>query len=155
MRLALFFAFIALPLMEIALLIKAGQTIGFWPTLAIIVATAIGGSEVIRRQGYATMTEMSQMFEGGRMPLEPVLNRMFLLLAGTLLIAPGLLTDALGLILLVPPVRYLAGKWLAARFFSPAGTAGTSQESGPGQVIEGEFQRIDEHDPEVRPPTRL
>ena len=85
MRLALFFAFIALPLMEIALLIKAGQTIGFWPTLAIIVATAIGGSEVIRRQGYATMTEMSQMFEGGRMPLEPALEPFLLINCPSLL----------------------------------------------------------------------
>ena len=150
MRLALFLAFIALPLMEIALLIKAGQTIGFWPTLAIIVATAIGGAQVILRQGYATMAEMTQLLEGGRMPLEPVLNRMFLFLAGALLIAPGLLTDAAGLILLVPPVRYLAGKWLAARFFSPPGAARTDGEAGPGQVIEGEFRRIDEHDPEAR-----
>ena len=154
MRLALLLAFVALPLMEIALLIKAGQMLGFWLTLTIVVGTAIGGSMVIRRQGFAAMTDMSGMLEEGRFPLEPVLDRILLLLAGGLLVAPGLLTDVTGLLLLARPVRHVLGRLLKARFFSASSPDTTDRQNGSGTVIDGEFRRIEEPERDIKPPSR-
>ena len=102
---------LAVPLLELALLIKLGQAIGFWSTVAIIFLTAGIGIAIVNAQGFAAFRRASESVAKGQPPVEPVIDGFMLMLAGGLLIAPGLLTDIAGLLLLIPPVRRLVAKW--------------------------------------------
>jgi UPF0716 protein FxsA len=154
-RMVLLAAALALPLIELALLIKAGQILGFWPLLGIVVGTAIGGVMLLRGHGLRVLRRVHEAVEGGRMPLRAGVEGALVMLAAMLLISPGLLCDVAGLLLLVPWTRTaLAGAVLAS--LGQAGTtargpARTEAEARPpftgeegGTVIEGEFERLDE-----------
>lgn len=168
MPLALLFVVLAAPLLELALLIKVGQSIGVWPTVGIVVATAIGGALLIRGLGLRVITRAMADLAERRSPLMPVLDHGLLLLAGVLLVLPGIVGDAVGLVLLVPPVRRLLDRLIRSRV-ARAGwvvveTVSTTDEGrgpdrddrlarGPGRrrgggapVIEGEFERLEDTD---------
>jgi UPF0716 protein FxsA len=163
MRIGLGLTFIVFPLVELALLIRTGQLIGLWPTLGIVVITAAVGGIILHQQGYAMMNRAVQAVEEGAPPVEPVVDGAFLVLAGALLIAPGLITDTVGFLLLIPPFRRVAGQWCLNRLMaSPnmhvrvftrrgqrrrAGEASTADHSERGPVIEGEFEQLDEKPP--------
>lgn len=142
----------AFPLVELALLVKVAGTIGFWKTIGIIIGTALLGLMILSRQGLNTLGRATDAMAAGRMPFEPLTDGALLLLAGALLIAPGLITDTLGLLLLIPPVRRLMIRWGFARI-NPANifrdTPGDSPRrpkvEGDGPVIEGEYERLNEH----------
>ena len=106
MRLGLLLVFAAIPFLEIALLIKVGQAIGFWLTLMLVVVSASLGSYVLYEQGFQTMARAFDAMSRGKAPLAPVVDGLFLALAGVLLIVPGFITDAMGLALLVPALRH-------------------------------------------------
>ncbi len=176
-RIFLFGAFIVFPILELALLIKLGGILGFWPTLAIIIGTALVGSSVIQRQGFAVLRRAQQALAEGRPPIEPVLDGMFLFIAGLLLITPGLISDIIGLILLVPPVRKLIAHGVLRLILNGGRVKGTvftrrnrgvrpeheqgaprhqekgaprhSAPAGEPPTIEGEYERIDDS---VAPP---
>jgi UPF0716 protein FxsA len=161
---------IAVPLLELALLIKLGQSIGFWPTIGVIFGTAAAGIAIMNAQGLAAFRRASASLAEGKPPVEPVLDGFMLMLAGGLLLAPGLLTDAAGLLLLIPPVRRAVASWGIARMaasgnihvstwsqqttYEDVQPRSKSMNSGPrpgtrraeaeGPVIEGEFERVDE-----------
>ncbi len=163
----LFLVFVAVPLLELALLIKLGQWIGFWPTLAIVVGTAGLGTYILHRQGFAAFRRGMANLSAGTPPVEPILDASMLMGAGALLLAPGLITDCLGFLLLVPQIRRAVGKWGLKRMLA-AGSIHVSTFSDPdrsppdqkrhagapphtgrrpssnGPVIDGEFERIDE-----------
>ena len=145
MRLALLFALFALPLLEIALLIKAGQVLGFWGVLLLVIGTAMLGMMVIRRHGFTMARRMSEAIERGQQPGGAVLEGALTVLAGSLLVAPGLITDTLGLLLLIPPLRTALAKWGAGLLF-PNMSPEVVREPPPGDgtIIEGEFERLDE-----------
>ena len=111
LRGALALIFVALPLIEIAVLIKVGEAIGFWPTMLWLVAAAVLGSIVIREQGLSVVGRAFDAMREGRIPLEPMLDSYVVIMAGLLLIVPGLISDAIGLLLLIPPLR----RWLIRR----------------------------------------
>ena len=113
-----FLIFVAVPLLELALLIKVGQLIGFWPTMAIIVATAALGVAVMRSHGLKTMQRAMAALAAGGMPVHSVADSTFVMLAGLLLISPGLMTDAAGLLLLIPPVRRVVSDWSMRRLLA-------------------------------------
>lgn len=165
MRVALLLAFIAFPLLEIALLIRTGQVIGLWPTIAVVVGTAFLGATLLRQQGFKVLGRLTDELAAGRTPLEPLADGAMLLVAGACLVAPGLITDVLGLLLLIPPVRTAIRRFVVARalqlphvFIDIQTSRRTSTRSddqpfpgpaprpdlGEGPVIEGEFERIDE-----------
>lgn len=112
MQILLFLTFIVVPILEIALFIKAGQIIGLMPTIVITIGTAIAGSFLMRVQGFATLNRFSQAAERGEMPVTPVIDGIGILAAGLLLLTPGLFTDAIGLLLFVPAVRRGLAKWV-------------------------------------------
>lgn len=112
MQILLFLTFIVVPIVEIALFIEAGRAIGLVPTIAITIGTAIAGSFLMRVQGFATLRRFSQTLEKGEMPVTPVIDSIGILCAGLLLLTPGLFTDAIGLLLFVPPIRRGLAKWL-------------------------------------------
>ena len=152
MRLALLLALLALPLLEIALLIKAGQSLGFWGVLGLIIATAALGVSAARRNGFTMARRIAEAMESGQPPGGAVLEGALVVLAGALLVAPGLITDTLGLLLLIPPIRTAVAKWGARRLF--AGMTAetydpfekpTDAPPGDGTIIDGEFERLDEH----------
>jgi UPF0716 protein FxsA len=163
MRLGLLLLFIAFPFVELALLIRAGQLIGLWPTLAIVATTAAAGAMILHGQGRAMMHRAIEALEQGRPPVEPLVDGVFLVLAGVLLVAPGLITDTLGLLLLIPPVRRLVAGWsfnllggatdVRVEVFARdqqrrQPTDGPSAEPfDGGPVIEGEFERLEERNP--------
>ena len=111
--------FIAIPLIELFLLVQVGERIGLAATVALVVATGILGASLARHQGLATWSRFQQESAGGRPPGQTLLNGLLILVAGAVLLTPGLLTDLTGFALLIPPlrsrlVRRLEG-WLARR----------------------------------------
>lgn len=101
----LFAAFVAVPLIEIGLFIQVGGVIGLWPTLAIVLVTALIGSNVVRHQGRGALQDLQQSFSTMRDPSEPLAHGAMILLAGALLVTPGFFTDSVGFALLFPKVR--------------------------------------------------
>ena len=159
LRVVLGCIFVALPLIELALLIKTGQLIGFWATMGIVVGTGLLGAHVLMRQSWTTMRRMQEAVAKGQPPVAAVVDGAFLVVAGALLITPGLISDAVAILLLIPPVRHLVARWLVYAMVRRAqvtvgafqattearGPHGPSRPpSGEGPVIEGEFERMDE-----------
>jgi UPF0716 protein FxsA len=103
----LFFAFIAVPIAEIALLIEIGRAIGSFNTISLIIITAVIGAYLLRRQGYATLNKARSEITNGRFPLPEFFDALCLFTAGLLLLTPGLITDFIGGLLFLPQVRQL------------------------------------------------
>ncbi|MBA4490978.1 FxsA family protein [Paracoccus sp. S1E-3] len=101
----LFFLFILIPVIEIALFIKVGGLIGLWPTIALVLLSAVLGSVLIRSQGSRTLLEVQQSFRTLNDPTRPLAHGLMIVVAGMLLLTPGFFTDTLGLLLLIPAVR--------------------------------------------------
>ncbi len=165
MQILLFLVFIAVPIIEVALFIEAGRVIGLVPTIAITIGTAIAGSFLMRVQGFATLSRFSQAVEKGEMPVTPVVDGIGILSAGLLLLTPGLFTDAIGLLLFVPPVRRGIAKWLFGqalkrgtvkfRTFNSSGAHPPHSDGAPPKdadfkksddIIDAEFETIDPQD---------
>ncbi|MFN3869630.1 MAG: FxsA family protein [Hyphomicrobiaceae bacterium] len=110
---------IAIPLLEIALLVKVGQWLGFWWTILIVVVTAVVGSSLVHRQGVGTIRRVMAAAASGQPPVDSLLDGLLLIVAGLLMITPGLITDTIGLLLLLPPLRQvLVRKALSKMFVS-------------------------------------
>ena len=144
----LLFAFIAVPMIEIALFIQVGGFIGIWWTLLIVLATAITGSYLVRNQGLREIANLQRSFSELDDPTEPLANGAMILLAGALLLTPGFFTDIVGLSLLVPGVRRAAFLWAKSRVKVQSITMGqqtTAQSRPPSghRVIDVEFEEVD------------
>lgn len=150
----LLFAFIAVPIIEIALFIQIGGAIGTWPTLGIVVLTAILGTYLMRAQGRLALGNLQRSFSQLDDPTEPLAHGAMVLISGVLLLTPGFFTDALGFALLVPAIRSAVFHYLRKRIRVQSFTMGTRQEYHSKQdddVIEGEFYEVD---PAKRPTHR-
>ena len=168
LRIALLLAVLALPLVEIALLIKVGGWLGFWPVLLIVITSAVLGTAVVRKRGLSVFSRVFAEIEAGRSGLEPMFDSLLAVTAGILLILPGLTTDCLGLLLLLPPVRkkvaqlalphVLTGAASDTQIFegrfqrhTPRERASDEQPPGP-VVIEGDYERLGERTVDPRAP---
>ncbi len=116
MLIRLFLAFALVPLAELYLLIAVGSRIGPLPTIAIVLATGFVGAWLARRQGLQTMTKIQTSLQQGRMPAEAMIDGVIILIAGLMLLTPGFLTDAAGVLLLIPRTRVGFKRWLRNRF---------------------------------------
>lgn len=103
----LILAFIGVPLLELALLIKLGTYIGVAKTLLIVVGTGVAGAALARSQGFAIMSRIQMDLEEGHLPADELVNGACVLAGGLLLLTPGILTDTAGFLLLIPPSREL------------------------------------------------
>lgn len=134
--------FIVVPLLEIFAFIQVGGAIGAFPTLALIVLTAIAGALLVRRQGLTVIQDARQSLARKELPLAAAVHGGLLLFAGLLLLTPGFVTDTAGFLLLVPSIRsFLATRiwrWLEVRTMSRAGPAAARRPA----VIEGEAVEI-------------
>ncbi len=101
----LFIFFIAVPLGEMLLLVEVSDRIGFLTTLGMVVATAVIGVQILKRQGFATLTRANQKLQSGQIPAQEIVEGMLLAAAGALLLTPGFITDTIGFVLLTGPLR--------------------------------------------------
>lgn len=164
MGLIILFLMIVVPIVEIAVFIQVGGWIGLWPTLATVILTAMVGTALLRQQGFATLMRARENLAAGRFPVAEVFDGLCLVVAGALLLTPGFVTDTVGLLLFIPPIRAFLrqhlGRYLVqtgrVQVFSdgvpPRGNAGPRGTApGPGPVIDGDFEEVDER---VRPEDR-
>lgn len=143
--------FIAVPIIEIALFIQVGGFIGLWPTLAIVVLTALIGTSMLRAQGVSTLARLQTNLSTGQNPVDPIAHGAIILVSGVLLLTPGFFTDAVGFSLLLPPVRAALIKWGATRIISTHTAATRTSAKGQQQkdtIVEGEFTIVDQKNPD-------
>ena len=151
----LFLFFLAMPILEMVILIKVGGIIGALNTVGLVVLTAAIGAWLLRREGLDTLLRANKRMESGEVPAQELFEGLALAAGGALLLTPGFVTDAIGFALLIP----LSRRWLIKRVAQRAFSAGNTQvyysqqvyRSGPDHrqpdsaqdVIEGEFRRED------------
>ena len=149
MPLLLLTAFIAVPLVEIAIFIRVGEALGLWWTLALVVLTAVIGTALLRWQGLETLRRARAAFARGEMPVAELVDGLFLLVSGVLLLTPGFFTDALGFALLIPKIRALIRTSVLARVARggrfTAGGQGASAASGP--TIDASYEVVEPERP--------
>lgn len=114
MFIRLFLLFTLVPLIELFLLVKLGDVIGFWPTVALVVTTGALGAVLTRMEGLRVLRRAQADFQQGRVPTDRMLDGLLILVAGAVLLTPGLITDAVGFFLLVPAGRRMVRKLVAA-----------------------------------------
>jgi len=124
----LFILFIIVPIIELYLLFQVGARIGLPAILGIIIVTAIIGTRLAKAQGINNMQRARQAMSEGRMPHEEVLDGMLIIIAGVLLMIPGLLTDALGSALMIPSLRSALRKHLGGSLNARPGFPENPQE---------------------------
>ena len=158
----LFLLFLSIPILEIYLLLEVGDRIGLFPTIGLVVFTAVVGVWLLRVQGFATLARAQASLSRGEVPASTMIEGVMLFIAGALLLTPGFFTDAVGFIFLIPMTR----QWIAssilkngvmrgAQFGATAGAftqtntqenikTGETYQSTSTEVIEGEFISHDE-----------
>ena len=113
LRLAVLFT--AIPIIELYILIKIGQVIGALPTIAIVLLTGIVGAGLARQQGARVWFEIEMQMQRGVFPADRLIDGLLLVVAGAVLITPGVLTDVLGFAILIPLSRAPIREWVKAR----------------------------------------
>ncbi len=116
MLLKLFLAFTLIPIMEIYLLIEAGQTIGSLSTVILVILSGITGAYLARIQGLNTMKKIQSSLSQGSIPGEELIDGAIILVAGIVLLTPGFITDIMGLLLLFPYTRFFFKRMLRHHF---------------------------------------
>lgn len=135
--------FIVTPMVEMYLLIKVGGYIGAAWTIALVMATAVIGVSLLRRQGLKTLTRGVDRMQRGEVPAQEMAEAILLAVAGALLLTPGFVTDAVGFSLLVPGIRRaLIARMLARVDVVDLGPGPSADRAGPGsgRTIEGDFE---------------
>lgn len=108
--------FIVVPIVELAIILQVGSSMGVLTTVVLLIAVSVAGAWLVRFQGLGVMRRITQQLSKGEMPTTELVNGGMILFAGALMLTPGFLTDALGLALLLPPVRAVVRPMLARRF---------------------------------------
>lgn len=148
-RLALLF--ILWPIVELWLLIQIGRATSFWTTLAIVILTGVVGAALARREGLKVYRQIRNDLAAGRLPADPLIDALVILVAGALLITPGLISDVVGIVLLVPPARRFVRTQLRQRFrsrfkimaFGPGGPARSDSDFVDVEVREVGRRELD------------
>lgn len=154
--------FLLLPVVEIWLFVKVGEIIGAWQTAGLVVVMAIIGAALVRIQGFTVINRARATLAAGEFPTTDLLDGLFVLIAGFLLIVPGFFSDILGLLLFIPPVRRWLGAsiwdWISHRPDIIVHRYGTSGGSGSGRIVEGTYTEVRPEndgpgrDPAIGPP---
>ncbi len=157
--------FIIIPIIEIALLIQVSEIIGGWSTIALVVITALIGAKLVKQQGTDALRNVQLQMAQGQMPAQELFSGLCVIIAGVLLVTPGIMTDIFGFLLLTPAIRQRMAKGLlnqasvratsgaqgfqfsAASFQTGAHAKGNTYEnqasSSEPKVLEGEFIKKD------------
>ena len=141
--LALVFLLILVPVVELAVFIQVASAFGVWNTVAVLIAISLIGFWIVRRQGMGLWRRAQLQLDAGRMPGREAVDGFLVLCAGILLLVPGFVTDALGLLLLFPPVRaglraFMTRRWRGRVEIIHAGYSGpidtTATERRPPEL---------------------
>ena len=116
MFLVLVFLFVAMPLVELYLLLTVGSQIGAWNTFAIVLVTGIVGAALAKSQGRAIFTKIQSELNKGGVPADAMIQGLMVFVGGLLLITPGFVTDAFGFFLVIPFTRWFFLKAIKAHF---------------------------------------
>ena len=152
--------FIAIPIVEIWVIVEVGSLIGVWPTIALLLADAVLGSLLLRHQGRGAWRRFNQALAERRFPGREVADGLLIAIGGTLLLTPGFVTDIFGAILLIPPTRAIARRlmhgYVNRRFLvvgfpgSPGSTPGPDPApSRRDYDYESTAEEIDADDPRL------
>lgn len=144
------FLLLALPALEITVFIIVGSQIGVLPTLMIVIATAIAGAILLRVQGFGVLRQIRQTLDEGRMPGRELVHGVMILAAGILLLTPGLVTDTLGFLLFIPPVRDFVWRLIRGRIVIIGGAQGAAN-AGPQRPPDRRTIDLDAEDYSTRP----
>lgn len=132
--------FMGLPLLEIALFILVGRQIGVAPTIALTLVTTVAGITLARIEGFATLRAVDEGLKRGEPPVNEMLSGALVVVGGILLAIPGFFTDAIGILLLIRPLRLMACAALT-RYFT--GGPGSYRDRNGPRVIEATAVEID------------
>ena len=161
--------FIFVPIIEIGLFIQVGGFLGLWPTIALVLITAFVGASLVRSQGLQTLMSVQNRLQQGELPAQQIFEGVMLAVAGVLLLTPGFMTDALGMLVLLPAPRAAIAKYLMAKMVVKSvggngfhGSFNGEQfgqspfendpfrrdpyESQQGDTFEGEYERKEDDD---------
>ncbi|MFW0862033.1 MAG: FxsA family protein [Candidatus Komeilibacteria bacterium] len=108
--------FIIVPLLELALLIEVGKYLGVWNTIALVLVTAVAGAMMMQLEGIRVWNDLQQDLMNMRMPTDNIINGVLILIGGIVLLTPGIITDIIGITLLIPFTRVLYRNWLKKKF---------------------------------------
>jgi UPF0716 protein FxsA len=141
--------FIAVPILELFVILQIGGLIGPWWTIALLIADSILGSMLMRSQGRAAWRRFNEAVQRGRPPAREVLDGVLIIFGGALLLTPGFVTDAVGLLFLLPPTRAVFRGLLVRRFAGRMIASATAGRSWPprrpprGYDVEGQATEVD------------
>ena len=148
MRIAqiVFLFFLAIPFLEIYLLLQIGGIVGVMPTVLLVVFTAVLGAWLLRQQGFATWQRLQASMAKGEVPAFEMIEGPILLVGGALLLTPGFFTDAIGFACLIPQTRRKFAQYIIEKGLFKVQPGGPFQQTKPKQenIIEGEFKKEDE-----------
>lgn len=136
----LFFLFLVIPLIEIAILIEIGKVFGAAYTIILVIGTAALGAALLRQQGVSTLAKVQMNMDQGKLPATELIEGLMLLIAGALLLTPGFFTDVFGFLVLIPVLRQRIARTLLANFIQ---SRINIRETASGNVIEGEHWESD------------
>ena len=146
----LFVVFIVVPIVEIALFIKIGALLGLWPTIIIVILTAIIGTRLVKSQGLNAIKNVQSSIIVGQNITNSLINGALILTAGVLLLTPGFFTDAIGITLLIPQTRALwvkyGSSYVMNRVVFSTGkknTPNTKDNTFDSDTIDGEYTDLD------------
>lgn len=132
--------FTTVPLLETYLLYLLGTTMGFWPTVALVLFTGVLGAALAKREGLKVWRRWSEALSQARIPEEGILGGVLVLVGGVLLVTPGVLTDVTGMLLLIPPSRRFIAEHVRARlerrFAEGPSTLRYRVDLGDGRYVE-------------------
>lgn len=139
----LLLAFVVVPIVEIYVIIQVGQVIGPWWTILLLIADSVFGTWLIRREGGRAWQALRAALDSGRMPAKELADGALILVGGTLMLAPGFVTDGVGILLILPVTRPLFRRLLTGvvtRRLVVMGPGGPGRPPPPsgGSVIQGE-----------------
>ena len=134
MFLRLLLLFTVVPLVELFILVKLGSVVGVVPTVGLVIFTGILGAWLARQQGFRVLKRLRTDLDQGRLPAEALVDGLLILIAGAVLLTPGLITDGLGFFLLIPQGRAAVRKAVTKRFANRTG-------AGQPPVIDAEWYR--------------
>lgn len=142
---------LALPLAEIAVFVLVGSEIGVLATVALVVASGILGALLVRIQGFGALTRIRATVEAGGSPGRDLVHGMMIVVAGMLLLVPGFITDVVGLLLFLPPVREFAWRQIRHRIVVVKTAGGRSGPVGGGRTIDLDTDDFSRRSDEPKP----
>jgi UPF0716 protein FxsA len=141
----LFLVFLTVPFVEIYLLLQVGGWLGVFPTVLMVVFTAVLGGWLLRQQGFATWQRFQTNLAQGVIPAYEMIEGPILLVGGALLLTPGFFTDFIGFACLIPPLRRKMAQYLIENHIiqTVGGQSFHSSATRRGDFIEGEYEKKD------------